>query len=66
MALMARGGDADSITMSERAEASTSCDRCDEPATVISPIGRLCSKHAREEAERDAEALRRRRGPRPK
>ena len=40
------------------------CDRCPAPASVVSPLGRLCSRHAREETERDMTALRRTRDKR--
>gem|GEM_PF-3930671 len=53
----------DADTMADRRTSDDgTCDRCDRPATVISTIGKLCSRHAREETERDAEALRRRKG----
>lgn len=53
---------ADTCLVSERtgSEGRLPCDRCGEPATVISAIGRFCSKHAREEAERNPEAFHRR------
>lgn len=51
---------ADTTPMGGNHTSDLTCDRCGEPATVTSPLGRLCSRHAREETERDSAALRRR------